>query len=727
MATYQSSYSGAQIDQAIGAALAPDTTLSQAGKLADAKAVGDEILFKFVPENLYDADNLVGTMVINGTSVSNLSNWIELRAGCVYLTDYTYTQFYYFDTEKNYVSQQSLISNINRITASADGFLLINTKGENKRFVRGSYFEYDTGIKSRWNGKKWLAIGDSITDIAVANKGYPFIVGSNLGMEVTNIGNSGKVMSYFHDKVAGFSTDYDLITVLLGTNNQGYNTAIGSLNDQYYQSGQYDSNSSFYAQTQRLADLLIAKYPYSTIVFLTPIRRSVSSSDGADKTNALGLTVQPYAEAIKTVCAAYGIPCLDLYTHGINPKYDENRATFFVDGDGTHPNNDGHAKFTAPVISNYLVEIAPFYERPVILTSITAVYNGYPVPVGTDVSTLDVTVTAHYDNGTSAAVTDYTISGTIVEGTNTVTITYLTKTTTISVIGVVAPIVVSISAVYTGGAVPAGTNVNDLTGLTVTATYSDSSTSEVTGYTLSGTINYGVNTITVTYDEATTTFSVTGTAALLHQYTYVEGGEDFGDGNVGFYDEIGNYNISTLYSSSMIKGDPSDTDAARASWGLNAGDSFTFVFKGVKRYAVYNTQSIYFMLTAGNGANTACLGRQSAYRMAEWKSGGATTYCPDAVPLVLNIYNAGGNHTSTNTFASTRGGNPQDVVISYDSSTGTAKVTVDDVEFLNIDVGLANKDLIHVDGLAFTKDAVITSKHFVFSQIQIYNGIIENS
>ena len=43
MATYQSQYTGAQIDQAIGAALTPDTSLSQTGKLADAKAAGDAV------------------------------------------------------------------------------------------------------------------------------------------------------------------------------------------------------------------------------------------------------------------------------------------------------------------------------------------------------------------------------------------------------------------------------------------------------------------------------------------------------------------------------------------------------------------------------------------------------------------------------------------------------------------------------------------------------------
>ena len=68
----------------------------------------------------------------------------------------------------------------------------------------------------------------------------------------------------------------------------------------------------------------------------------------------------------------------------------------------------------------------------------------------------------------------------------------------------------SISATYTGGNVAVGTLLNDLTGITVTATYSDGSTTEVTDYTLSGTIAEGNNTITVSYSGKTATFTVTG-------------------------------------------------------------------------------------------------------------------------------------------------------------------------------------------------------------------------
>ena len=70
----------------------------------------------------------------------------------------------------------------------------------------------------------------------------------------------------------------------------------------------------------------------------------------------------------------------------------------------------------------------------------------------------------------------------------------------------------SISATYTGGDVVVGTSVNSLTGITVKAHYSDGTSKTVTGYTLSGTIVEGSNTITVSYGGKTTTFTVTGVA-----------------------------------------------------------------------------------------------------------------------------------------------------------------------------------------------------------------------
>lgn len=75
-------------------------------------------------------------------------------------------------------------------------------------------------------------------------------------------------------------------------------------------------------------------------------------------------------------------------------------------------------------------------DTPKTLTSISAEYSGGNVAVGTELSSLSgITVTAHYSDGTTATVTSYTLSGTIAEGDNTITVTYMGKTATIIVTG----------------------------------------------------------------------------------------------------------------------------------------------------------------------------------------------------------------------------------------------------------------------------------------------------
>lgn len=90
----------------------------------------------------------------------------------------------------------------------------------------------------------------------------------------------------------------------------------------------------------------------------------------------------------------------------------------------------------------------------------------------------------------------------------------------------------NITVNYTGGDVVTGTNLTDLTGITVKAHYSDNTSDTVTDYTLSGEIVEGSNTITVTYKDKKATFIVLGIAesgdgrTLLHNWVL---GADIGN------------------------------------------------------------------------------------------------------------------------------------------------------------------------------------------------------
>lgn len=124
---------------------------------------------------------------------------------------------------------------------------------------------------------------------------------------------------------------------------------------------------------------------------------------------------------------------------------------------------------------------------------------------------------------------------TLIEGNNTIGLTLMFSGGQVStqkvIVGVaVAPTLTGLTATYTGGAVAAGTTLDQLTEV-VKATYSDGTTSapltKGTDYTLSGVLTPGqTNTVTVTgagtYAGFTTTFSVTveGAATTTHSITY---------------------------------------------------------------------------------------------------------------------------------------------------------------------------------------------------------------
>lgn len=164
---------------------------------------------------------------------------------------------------------------------------------------------------------------------------------------------------------------------------------------------------------------------------------------------------------------------------------------------------------------------------PADLVSITAVYTQSGTVYTTaslDDLKSDLTVSAEWSDGSSSIVadTDYTLSGTLTEGTSTVTVNYGGKSTTFDVTVTAPPTLQSITATYTqSGTVYDTASLDDLkSDLVVTANYSDSTSETVTGYTLSGTLTIGTSTVTVSYGGKTATFSVTVShSALPSEYT----------------------------------------------------------------------------------------------------------------------------------------------------------------------------------------------------------------
>lgn len=699
--------------------------------------------------NLYDAANLVGTHTINGSSVSGLSNWIPVKAKAKYVSDKAMTQYYFFDSEKNYLSSASYVTAPVVVTAPQDGFLLIKTNGDAETIVvegtdLGNYYKSYYALKesvtkrvskadnNTWVGKKWLAIGDSLTDPKYASEGYPYLVSKALGLTLTNVGASGKVMNWFVDLIPGYADDFDLVTVLLGTNNQGYNCGIGSLNDGV----DYTTNNSFYAQTQKVAEVLMEKYPTAVIAFLTPIRRTgvdgQNNNDDGYMINALGLTTEPYAEAVKEVADYYGLPCLDLYHNGINPKSEWMRRLYFVNSDGTHPNNEGHAKYTAPVIKAFLESLAPFGGKTVtysvtnnltnaensnaatsiaegstysasitatsghVLSSVTVSMGGEDVTgtvyadgaITIDAVTGDIVITA---TATAASVTTYTITNTLTNATNSN----------------------SAASVEEGASYSATITANEgyeLGDVTVTMGGTDISASAVSGGTI--TIASVTGNIVIT---ATATEADSGEPVLVHSYI----GTSVPESGV-LEDQTGSFDLINHSGSKFFSNYYNENGSAFA---LSTGDSASFKFVNAYRNTIYYT-SVCSMDTSGAsgwnieiGGNTDNSGRIliTPYGGPD----GSTRPFGDACPQLAYRQDDDGDGVINETFLYSA-----DVVKKGETHTITVTVNAVDKSIKMYVDGTLSIDEVMTTEPQFDGLSVSVYADCPFDRLEVYRGII---
>ena len=200
-------------------------------------------------------------------------------------------------------------------------------------------------------GKKIAFLGDSITFGVGASSpatSYVGVVAKESGAEVLNFGVSGTRIARqktpsacpdfdecFKDRAEKMPADVDVVVVFGGTNDFGHGDArFGSFEDR--------DEYSFYGALHALLQMLITKYPYAHIVYMTPMHRL---SEGK-MVNEIGLPCRPlcdYVAAIREVCAFYSIPVLDLFAvSGIQPAVPVMQQIYMPDG--LHPSDAGASR-----------------------------------------------------------------------------------------------------------------------------------------------------------------------------------------------------------------------------------------------------------------------------------------------------------------------------------------------------------------------------------------------
>lgn len=199
-------------------------------------------------------------------------------------------------------------------------------------------------------GQKINFLGDSITYGSTADHPFTYYLTNIYGCICRNYGIAGSSLQYSENRnpmcvrYANMDDDADIVVVMGGTNDYWNNLPLGQFGDTTY--------NTFYGALEVLISGMIAKYPDKLFYMVTPPHGDNGDNfTGETKSNAGSM--QDIADAVKTVCAKYSVPVLDLFNaSNFYPSIAENYNAYY--SDGVHLNTNGQ-KQLAQIHATYLL------------------------------------------------------------------------------------------------------------------------------------------------------------------------------------------------------------------------------------------------------------------------------------------------------------------------------------------------------------------------------------
>lgn len=196
-------------------------------------------------------------------------------------------------------------------------------------------------VPSKWNGKKYISVGDSITwQHGATNylpnneplKGYQYYVIERLGCEFVNKGISGMTMAdtprwtnTFMTKYKNITwSDFDLVTIALGTNDFGMGSELGNIDS--------EDTTTFYGAYNTVLNYIFTTNPKIRVVLITPWQRNNRNTPNAENKILLD-----YVEAIKLLGEKWSCPVYDAYS---NAGWNEKTLNIYT-VDGLHGSAEG--------------------------------------------------------------------------------------------------------------------------------------------------------------------------------------------------------------------------------------------------------------------------------------------------------------------------------------------------------------------------------------------------
>lgn len=301
-------------------------------------------------------------------------------------TTYSQTESNYwaeYDANKQYVTGYTAGASLTVTTQPNTAFVRVtvrNTILPTYMFVQSEtpptvYVPYDRWVfdptiaitagdssSTRWQGKKWNVMGDSITaDVnsywrkISQNLGFATARGYGIGGTAlayrAGDGSALFVDQYMAKRYVNMDLDADLVTVAGGTNDF-LQVPLGTYGD--------TTDTTVFGALHVLMTGLVDMYPTATIAFILPFARyngltGVSSIDGT--------RFQDIQEAIVKMCNKFSLPYFDSRKLPLR-FYDADQRnqwtnTSIATGlpDGLHPNQLCHETIIAPIIQKWLLTL----------------------------------------------------------------------------------------------------------------------------------------------------------------------------------------------------------------------------------------------------------------------------------------------------------------------------------------------------------------------------------
>ena len=205
--------------------------------------------------------------------------------------------------------------------------------------------EINSSVYGRWGDKKWVCIGDSLTEVNTkTTKHYFDYVASATGINVVNMGVSGTgyMRRYdenlaFYQRAAAVPTDANVVTIFGSGNDLSLISVLGEPTD--------TGTETICGCINETIDVIIGLIPDVSLGIVSPTPWS-NNKPTLDDSNSMAR----YTEALRNICKIRSIPFLDLYhCSNLRPWTSEGRAACYSKdgGDGVHPDETGH-KLIAP-------------------------------------------------------------------------------------------------------------------------------------------------------------------------------------------------------------------------------------------------------------------------------------------------------------------------------------------------------------------------------------------